>query len=47
MPRRDTTELKRLLLVNDGAADFDAAGTYCRGAAFMPGGHRMLGTAGT
>jgi cell wall assembly regulator SMI1 len=45
MPRRDTTELKRLLLVNDGTADFDAAGTYCRGAAFMPGGHRMLSLA--
>jgi len=38
-------ELKRLLLVSNGAAEFDADGEYCRGAAFMPGDHRLLSSA--
>lgn len=38
-------DLRRLLLVNDGAADFDAEGNYRHGAAFMPGGHRLLSAA--
>jgi cell wall assembly regulator SMI1 len=38
-------ELRRLLLVSNGAADFDADGTYHRGAAFLPGGHRLLSAA--
>jgi cell wall assembly regulator SMI1 len=38
-------DLKRLLLVSNGAADFDADATYCRGAAFMPGDHRLLSSA--
>jgi cell wall assembly regulator SMI1 len=38
-------DLKKLQLVNNGAADFDADGTYCQGAAFMPGDHRMLSSA--
>jgi cell wall assembly regulator SMI1 len=38
-------ELRRLLLVNNGAAEFDADGTYHRGAAFLPGGHRLLSAA--
>jgi hypothetical protein len=35
-------EHKQLLLVNNGAADFDASGTYRYGAAFLPGGHLLL-----
>jgi hypothetical protein len=35
-------ELTRLLLVNNGAAEFDADAAYCRGAAFLPGDHRLL-----
>lgn len=35
-------ELRRLLLVNNGAAEFDAHGTHHREAAFLPGGHRLL-----
>jgi cell wall assembly regulator SMI1 len=35
-------ELRRLLLVNNGAAGFDADETYRREAAFLPGGHRLL-----
>jgi cell wall assembly regulator SMI1 len=38
-------DLRRLLLVNDGAADFDAGGIYHREAAFLPGGHRLLSAA--
>jgi cell wall assembly regulator SMI1 len=38
-------ELRRLLLVNNGAAEFDADGTYHREAAFLPGGHRLLSAA--
>jgi cell wall assembly regulator SMI1 len=38
-------ELRRLLLVSNGAAEFDADGTYHRGAAFLPGGHRLLSAA--
>jgi len=39
-------ELRRLLLVNNGVAEFDADGTYHRGAAFLPGGHLLLPAAG-
>jgi len=35
-------ELRRLLLVSNGAADFDAAGTYHPEAEFLPGGDRLL-----
>jgi cell wall assembly regulator SMI1 len=38
-------DLKQLLLANNGAAEFNAHGTYCRGAGFMPGGHRLLSSA--
>jgi cell wall assembly regulator SMI1 len=38
-------ELRRLLLVSNGAAEFDANGTYHREAAFLPGGHRLLSAA--
>jgi cell wall assembly regulator SMI1 len=38
-------ELRRLLLVSNGAADFDADGTYHQEAAFLPGGHRLLSAA--
>jgi cell wall assembly regulator SMI1 len=38
-------ELRRLLLVSNGAAQFDADGTYHREAAFLPGGHRLLSAA--
>jgi cell wall assembly regulator SMI1 len=38
-------ELRRLLMVNNGAADFDADGGYHREAAFLPGGHRLLSAA--
>jgi cell wall assembly regulator SMI1 len=38
-------ELRQLLLVNNGAAEFDADGTYHREAAFLPGGHRLLSAA--
>lgn len=38
-------ELRRILMVNNGAADFDADGAYRRGAAFLPGGHRLLSAA--
>jgi cell wall assembly regulator SMI1 len=38
-------DLRRLLLVSNGAAEFDAGGTYRRGAAFLPGGHRLLSAA--
>ena len=38
-------DLTRVLLASNGAADFDADGTYRRGAAFMPGGHRLLSSA--
>jgi cell wall assembly regulator SMI1 len=38
-------DLKWLLLTSNGAADFDADGTCCRGAAFMPGNHRLLPSA--
>ena len=37
--------LQQLLLINNGAADFDAEETYNQGAAFLPGGHRLLSTA--
>ena len=36
---------KRLLLVNNGVADFDAEGEFCRGAAFFPGDHVFLSAA--
>jgi cell wall assembly regulator SMI1 len=35
-------DLTRLLASGNGAGDFAADGTYRRGAAFMPGGHRLL-----
>lgn len=35
-------ELRRLLLVSNGATDFDAAGTYHPEAEFLPGGDRLL-----
>lgn len=38
-------ELRRLLLVNNGSAEFDADGTYHPEAAFLPGGHRLLSAA--
>lgn len=38
-------ELRRLLLVSNGAAEFGADGTYHREAAFLPGGHRLLSAA--
>jgi cell wall assembly regulator SMI1 len=38
-------DLRRLLLVNNGAAEFDTGGTYHREAAFLPGGHRLLSAA--
>ncbi len=38
-------ELRRLLLVNNGAADFSAAGTYHPQAAFLPGNYRLLSAA--
>lgn len=38
-------DLTWLLLAGNGAADFDADGTYRREAAFMPGGHRLLSAA--
>lgn len=38
-------ELRRLLLVNNGAADFDADGGGQRGAAFLPGGHSLVAAA--
>jgi cell wall assembly regulator SMI1 len=38
-------ELRRLLLVSNGAAQFDADGSYHREAAFLPGGHRLLSAA--
>lgn len=38
-------ELRRLLLVSDGAAEFGADGTWRQGAAFLPGGHRLLSAA--
>jgi cell wall assembly regulator SMI1 len=38
-------DLKRVLRASNGAADFDADGKYCRGAGFMPGGHRLLSAA--
>jgi cell wall assembly regulator SMI1 len=38
-------DLRRLLLVNNGAAEFDAGGTYHREAAFLPGDHRLLSAA--
>jgi cell wall assembly regulator SMI1 len=37
--------LRQLLLINDGAADFDSSEVYCPGAAFLPGGHRLLSAA--
>lgn len=33
---------KRLLLVTNGAAEFDESNTYQRGAAFLPGDHLLL-----
>ena len=38
-------QLRRLLLVNNGAAEFDAGGAYHPEAAFLPGGHRLLSAA--
>jgi len=38
-------ELRRLLLVSNGAAGWDADGTYHREAWFLPGGHRLLSAA--
>jgi hypothetical protein len=38
-------DLRRLLLVNNGAADFDAEETYRPGATFLPGGYRLLSAA--
>jgi cell wall assembly regulator SMI1 len=38
-------ELRQLLLLTDGAADFDADGTNLPGCRFMPGGHRLLSAA--
>jgi cell wall assembly regulator SMI1 len=35
-------ELRRLLLVSNGAAVWDADGIYRREAAFLPGGHYLL-----
>jgi cell wall assembly regulator SMI1 len=38
-------ELRRLLLVSNGAAGWDAEDTYHREAWFLPGGHRLLSAA--
>lgn len=38
-------ELRRLLLVSNGAAGWDADGTYHQEAWFLPGGHRLLSAA--
>jgi cell wall assembly regulator SMI1 len=39
-------ELRRLLLVSNGAAEWDGAtGTFHPGARFLPGGHRLLSAA--
>lgn len=38
-------ELRRLLLVSNGAAGFGADDTYHREAWFLPGGHRLLSAA--
>jgi cell wall assembly regulator SMI1 len=38
-------ELRRLLLVSNGAAGWDADDTYHREAWFLPGGHRLLSAA--
>jgi cell wall assembly regulator SMI1 len=38
-------ELRRLLLVSNGAADYDAAGTYHPEALFLPGDYRLLSAA--
>jgi cell wall assembly regulator SMI1 len=38
-------ELRRLLLVSNGAAGWDADDTYRREAWFLPGGHRLLSAA--
>jgi cell wall assembly regulator SMI1 len=37
--------LRSLLLINDGALDFDADGRYQPGSAFLPGDHRLLSAA--
>ncbi len=38
-------ELRRLLLINNGAAEFDADEVYHPQAAFLPGDHRLLAAA--
>jgi cell wall assembly regulator SMI1 len=38
-------ELRRLLLISNGAAEYDADRAYHREAAFLPGGHRLLSAA--
>ncbi|HEX3715887.1 MAG TPA: hypothetical protein VHV09_24055 [Trebonia sp.] len=38
-------DLRRLLLVSNGAAEYDADRAYHREAAFLPGGHRLLSAA--
>ena len=38
-------ELRRLLLVSNGAAEWDAEGAHHREAAFLPGGHCLLSAA--
>src|SRR5215471_3106223 len=38
-------ELRRLLLVSNGAAGWHSDGTYHREAWFLPGGHRLLSAA--
>jgi cell wall assembly regulator SMI1 len=38
-------ELRRLLLISNGAADFDALGEYRPEAAFLPGRYRLLSAA--